>query len=144
MQSSGDYSQSSQPVKKIVMNNKTAILSRKESLFSQVSNISKGPMSLKAWQGMKVESCTEITKCSRQNVGKKLESLLRRCNFEGKMDGDPASKVSLVSCQKGAADISVVSDTANLDTTNYRVHSDGKIEKSQKSFQTDEPAEVSN
>ena len=93
-------------------------------------------------QGMKVESCTGMNKCSNQKVGHKLESLLKRCNFEGRIEGDPGSKVSLVSCEKGAADISVVSDKAHLDNTNYRVHADGKVEKSEQSLQADEFAEV--
>ena len=92
---------------------------------------------------MKVESCTGLNKCSKKNVGRKLESLLERCNFEGRIEEDPQSKVSLVSCERGAADISVVSDKVNLDNTNYRVHANGKVEKSVQSLQADEFPEVS-
>ena len=91
---------------------------------------------------MKVDSCTGIKKCSKHHIDKKLKNHLKRCNFEGRIEGDPDSKVSLVSCEKGASDISIVSDKANLDNTNYRVHVNGTLEKGSQPVMDEETSEV--
>ena len=91
---------------------------------------------------MKVESCTEIKKCVKHRIGKNLKNHLRRCNFEGKIRGDPDSKVSLVNCEKGASDISIVSDKVNLDNTNYRVHVNGTLEKGSQPVMEEEESGV--
>ena len=91
---------------------------------------------------MKVESCTEIKKCVKHRIGKNLKNHLRRCNFEGKIREDPNSKVSLVDCEKGASDISIVSDKVNLDNTNYRVHVNGTLEKGNQPVMEEEESGV--
>ena len=91
---------------------------------------------------MKVESCTGIKRCAKHRIDKKLKNHLKRCNFEGKIKGDPDSKVSLVNCEKGASDISIVSDKANLDNTNYRVHVNGTLEKGRQPVMEEETSEV--
>ena len=91
---------------------------------------------------MKVESCTGIKKCAKHRIDKKLKNHLKRCNFEGTIKGDPDSKVSLVNCEKGASDISIVSEKANLDNTNYRVHVNGTLEKGSQPVMDEESSEV--
>ena len=92
---------------------------------------------------MKVDMCTGIRKCAKHRVDKKLRRHLRNCNFEGQIQGDPDSKVSLVNCEKGTSDISVVSDKANLDNSNYRVHVNGTLEKGSQPVMEEEEEEVS-
>ena len=50
--------------------------------------------------------------------------------------------MSLVSCQRGSSDISVLSDSADLDSSNYRVLQGGKVDKNKTLVAPDEPAEV--
>ena len=71
-----------------------------------------------------------------------MKSLLKSCNYEGQIAGEPESRMSLVTCQKGSSDISVLSDSADLDSSNYRVNPDGKVDKNKTLVAPDEQAQV--
>lgn len=125
---SNDYSARKGNGKQVVLNHEnTAVLYQRAPLFSR---------------GMKVESCTGIKKCAKHRIDKKLTNQLKRCNFEGRIQGDPDSKVTLVNCEKGASDISIVSDRANLDNTHYRVHVNGTLEKGRQPSMEEETSET--
>ena len=81
-----------------------------------------------------MESCTGSRKCSKKPLDRKLKSDLSRCTYEGSLEGDTESKVALDICYKGLSDITIMSDKANLDNTIFRLHSNGTVEKPEKSF----------
>ena len=91
---------------------------------------------------MKVEFCTGLKSCAAQRVEKNLQRLLGKCNYQGLLQGDPDSRLSLVNCQTGTTDISIVSDKANLSSTFFRIHSDGRLEKPGKTLAEDETVKV--
>ena len=140
---SNDYSARKGNGKQVVLNHEnTAVLFQRAPLFSRV----RVPFIEIIYQifpkGMKVESCTGIKKCAKHRIDKKLTNQLKRCNFEGRIQGDPDSKVTLVNCEKGASDLSIVSDKANLDNTHYRVHVNGTLEKGRQPSMEEETSEV--
>ena len=89
-----------------------------------------------------MESCDGPGKCSKQPVDQALKNLLKGCNFEGEIEGDPQSVVSMVQCDEDVADITVMSDKAGLDNTNFRLHSDGRVEKADKAFNASHVVQV--
>ena len=128
----GDYGE--EQGKKISLDEDTvAVLYPKDSVFSEVTNFFYWkPFNIWA-KGLAVESC-DGAKCARQPVDQALRTLLKRCNFEGKIEGDPESLVSLVKCEEGVADITVMSEMAGLDNTNFRLHPDGRVEKADRAY----------
>lgn len=107
--------------KKVILDDETAavLYQKKDSLFSK---------------GFRVESCTGSRKCKKKRLDRKLKSDLSLCTFEGRLEGDTDSKVSLDTCYKGVSDITIMSDKVDLDNTNFRLHSNGTVEKPEKSF----------